>query len=149
MDFISTALPPTYTFVVLAAGVVAGLGAGFAALGHLTWDNRLLVSGAIAAVVGIIGVGTGVYLSVSQLANGQLAVIAAVEDRYGLTLEISDLAELNYPESEPKSGTTATYGTANVDIDGVSTPVTLAWSKDGMLLLDMTAATAGTELPRR
>lgn len=94
--------------------------------------------------LGFVGItlGGGGLILAEETAKGER--IDLIEEVYGLRLTAGQLADLEYPVGRP--GDPETFGSTNLIRDDLSTtPLTLVWDGDQLLLVDED----GAELPHR
>lgn len=92
----------------------------------------------MAAVAGIVLLTSGILAEISGDARD--ARIASFVDRYDWEPTPKQLSDLQYPEWAPKEGVSDLYGHTDIDVEGHSITIQLAWDGRKLLVLDMSDA---------
>lgn len=144
MDFIPLSLPiPTWIPVLQVIGiflVASGVPLAFKKVSDSKWAGVCITTmclGLVAMLVGFIGTGIQKDTTREALADWESAVVAEVQDVYGIELSHDEFVMLGFPATEPDEDFVA-YGTiADTVVKGgmvKQKATTLIWS-DGELSL--------------
>ena len=144
MDFIPLSLPiPTWIPVLQVIGiflVLSGLPLAFKKVSDSKWAGVCIAAiglGLVAMLVSFIGTGVQKDATREALAEWESAVVAEVQDVYGIELSHDEFVALDFPAAEPDENFVA-YGTiADTVVKGgmvKQKATTLIWS-DGELSL--------------
>lgn len=145
MDFIPLTVPdgswvPALQVTALALMVISAVPLAFKKVSGSKWTTVCAVGlglGAVAALASLIGGGALKDATLAGMTERERAVIAEVQDVYGIELSHDEFVALDFPEWEPKDDFVA-YGTiADTTVKGGQVKqraLTLIWS-DGELSL--------------
>lgn len=111
--------------------------------------RRALIEGAIAAALFMVGIACFLISDVLSYQPASEQYAAAVQDRYGVTLEQGAIAELQFPTREPAEA--STFGESEIAVtrpSGVTvTTVRLTYTGEHLILCEPAPDGSCVELP--